>query len=223
MSTLTTAETARPSLAAEPLYLLINQHYQMSRQPGSTQTLDRDTHDPLWRRCVAAEASLALMLTVVREQLYPPAPDTPIPLSERLALELGALESLLANGTPIDAVAPRISNQALRQLIMPAPLVSLLVQTTLVVVLSALADDAKWIVVSTPRQTQGRVQITVEADAASLDMGINAQLKDRVGKALRDAGAELSVAATERQTWVANIRLAGTWSARSEETHGAVA
>src|SRR5262249_19466009 len=49
MGVLTTSETL---LATEPLYLLINQHYQVSRQPGSTQALDRDTHDPLWRRCV---------------------------------------------------------------------------------------------------------------------------------------------------------------------------
>jgi hypothetical protein len=220
MGILTTSETL---LATEPLYLLINQHYQVSRQPGSTQALDRETHDPLWRRCVVAEASLALMLTVVREQLYPPAPETLIPLSERLALELGALEGLLANGTPIDAVAPRISNQAQRQHVLPAPLVSLLVQTTHVVVLSALADDAKWIVVSTPRSAQGGVQITVEADAAGLDTGINAQLKQRVEEALRASGGELTVTATERQTWVANIWLPETWSARAEVHHRAVA
>ena len=220
MGVLTTFETL---LATEPLYLLINQHYQVSRQPGSTQALDRDTHDPLWRRCVVAEASLALILTVVREQLYPPAPESLIPLSERLALELGALEGLLANGTPIDAVAPRISNQAQRQHVLPAPLVSLLVQTTHVVVLSALADDAKWIVVSTPRSAQGGVQITVEADAAGLDTGINAQLKQRVEEALRASGGELTVTATERQTWVANIWLPETWSARAEVHHRAVA
>ena len=220
MGILTTSETL---LATEPLYLLINQHYQVSRQPGSTQALDRDTHDPLWRRCVVAEASLALMLTVVREQLYPPARETMIPLSERLALELGALEGLLANGTPIDAIAPRISNQAQRQHVLPAPLVSLLVQTTHVVVLSALADDAKWIVVSTPRSAQGGVQITVEADAAGLDTGINAQLKQRVEEALRASGGELTVTATERQTWVANIWLPETWSTHAEVHHRAVA
>ncbi len=163
-----TLDLPQTPLAAEPLYLLINQHYQVSRQPGAVTAVDRDTHDPLWRRCVVAEASLALMLTLVREQLYPPAPETLVPLSERVALELGALEGLLSNGTPIDAVAPRISNQAQRQHVLPAPLVSLLVQTTLVVVLSALADDARFIVVSTPRTAQGGVLITVEADAARL-------------------------------------------------------
>ncbi len=213
----------QPSLATEPLYLLINQHYQMSRQPGAATAMDRDTHDPLWRRCVVAEASLALMLTVVREQLYPPSPETLVPLSERLALELGALEGLLSNGTPIDAVAPRISNQAQRQHVLPAPLVSLLVQTTLVVVLSALADDARFIVVSTPRTAQGGVLITVEADAARLDTGINAHLKDRVGKALCAAGGELTVTATDRGTWVANICLSEAWSTHAKVRHRAVA
>ncbi len=190
----------QPSLATEPLYLLINQHYQMSRQPGAATAMDRDTHDPLWRRCVVAEASLALMLTVVREQLYPPSPETLVPLSERLALELGALEGLLSNGT-----------------------VSLLVQTTLVVVLSALADDARFIVVSTPRTAQGGVLITVEADAARLDTGINAHLKDRVGKALCAAGGELTVTATDRGTWVANICLSEAWSTHAKVRHRAVA
>lgn len=217
-----TVELSQTPLAIEPLYLLINQHYQVSRQFGAATAMDRDTHDPLWRRCVVAEASLALMLTLVREQLYPPAPDTLIPLSERMALELGALEGLLTNGTPIDAVAPRISNQAQRQHVLPAPQVSLLVQTTLVVVLSALADDARFIVVSTPRTAQGRVQITVEADAAGLDTGINAQLKQRVEEALRASGGELTVTATERQTWVANIWLPETWSTRAEVHHRAV-
>ena len=220
MGILTTSETL---LATEPLYLLINQHYQVSRQPGSTQALDRDTHDPLWRRCVVAEASLALMLTLVREQLYPPSPETLVPLSERMALELGALEGLLSNGTPIDAVAPRISNQAQRQHVLPAPLVSLLVQTTLVVVLSALADDARFIVVSTPRTAQGGVLITVEADAARLDTGINAHIKDRVGKALCAAGGELTVTATDRGTWVASICLSEAWNTHAEVRHRAIA
>ena len=218
-----TLDLPQPPLAAEPLYLLINQHYQVSRQPGAVTAMDRDTHDPLWRRCVVAEASLALMLTLVREQLYPPSPETLVPLSERMALELGALEGLLSNGTPIDAVAPRISNQAQRQHVLPAPLVSLLVQTTLVVVLSALADDARFIVVSTPRTAQGGVLITVEADAARLDTGINVQLKDRVGKALCAAGGELTVTATDRGTWVANICLSGTWNTHAEVRHRAVA
>lgn len=218
-----TLDLPQPPLAAEPLYLLINQHYQVSRQPGAVTAMDRDTHDPLWRRCVVAEASLALMLTLVREQLYPPSPETLVPLSERMALELGALEGLLSNGTPIDAVAPRISNQAQRQHVLPAPLVSLLVQTTLVVVLSALADDARFIVVSTPRTAQGGVLITVEADAARLDTGINVQLKDRVGKALCAAGGELTVTATDRGTWVANICLSGAWNTHAEVRHRAVA
>ena len=218
-----TLDLPQPPLAAEPLYLLINQHYQVSRQPGAVTAMDRDTHDPLWRRCVVAETSLALMLTLVREQLYPPSPETLVPLSERMALELGALEGLLSNGTPIDAVAPRISNQAQRQHVLPAPLVSLLVQTTLVVVLSALADDARFIVVSTPRTAQGGVLITVEADAARLDTGINVQLKDRVGKALCAAGGELTVTATDRGTWVANICLSGTWNTHAEVRHRAVA
>jgi len=218
-----TLDLPQTPLAAEPLYLLINQHYQVSRQPGAVTAMDRDTHDPLWRRCVVAEASLALMLTLVREQLYPPAPETLVPLSERMALELGALEGLLSNGTPIDAVAPRISNQAQRQHVLPAPLVSLLVQTTLVVVLSALADDARFIVVSTPRTAQGGVLITVEADAARLDTGINAQLKDRVGKALCAAGGELTVTATDRGTWVANICLSEAWNIHTEVRHRAIA
>lgn len=217
MGPLTEPATMPTALSAEPLYLLINQHFQVSRQPGSTPALDRDTYDPLWRRCVVAEASLALMLTIVREQLYPPTSHTLIPLSERLALELGALEVLVANATPLDTVAPRISNQAQRQHVLPAPLVSMLVQTTLVVVLAALADDAKLIVVSTPRTTQGSVQITVEADmAASLDMGINAQLKERVGKALDAVGTDLSVAPTDHQTWIATIALAEACAARAE-------
>ena len=218
-----TLDLPQTPLAAEPLYLLINQHYQVSRQPGAVTAMDRDTHDPLWRRCVVAEASLALMLTLVREQLYPPSPETLVPLSERMALELGALEGLLSNGTPIDAVAPRISNQAQRQHVLPAPLVSLLVQTTLVLVLSALADDARLIIVSTPRTAQGGVLITVEADAARLDTGINVQLKDRVGKALCAAGGELTVTATDRGTWVANICLSGAWNTHAEVRHRAVA
>ena len=218
-----TLDLPQTPLAAEPLYLLINQHYQVSRQPGAVTAMDRDTHDPLWRRCVVAETSLALMLTLVREQLYPPSPETLVPLSERMALELGALEGLLSNGTPIDAVAPRISNQAQRQHVLPAPLVSLLVQTTLVLVLSALADDARLIIVSTPRTAQGGVLITVEADAARLDTGINVQLKDRVGKALCAAGGELTVTATDRGTWVANICLSGAWNTHAEVRHRAVA
>ena len=140
--------------AAEPLYLLINQHYQVSRSPARLRR---------WIvirtiRCGAAvwwPSQPGAHATLVREQLYPPSPETLVPLSERMALELGALEGLLSNGTPIDAVAPRISNQAQRQHVLPAPLVSLLVQTTLVLVLSALADDARLIIVSTPRTAQG--------------------------------------------------------------------
>jgi hypothetical protein len=220
-----TLDLPQTPLAAEPLYLLINQHYQVSRQPGAATAMDHDTHDPLWRRCVVAEASLALMLTLVREQIYPPSPETLVPLSERLALELGALEGLLSNGTPIDAVAPRISNQAQRQHVLPAPLVSLLVQTTLFVVLSALADDARLIIVSTPRTAQGGVLVTVEADADAtrLDTGINAQIKERVGKALCAAGGELTVTATDRGTWVANICLSEAWNIHTEVRHRAVA
>ena len=133
-------------LAIEPLFMLINHHYRMRQQMGIAQLRDRehqDPHDPLLRRFIAAESSLGLLLPMLSEILYVPTSDNLISLGERLALDLGTLEGFLAHATPIDAVAPRISNLIQRQYLMPARLASLLVQTTLVVVLSALADEAK--------------------------------------------------------------------------------
>jgi hypothetical protein len=213
-------------LAIEPLFMLINHHYRMRQQPGIAQLLDRDQHDPhdpLLRRFIAAESSLGLLLPMLSEILYVPTPDNLISLGERLALDLGTLEGFLANATPIDAVAPRISNLIQRQYLMPARLASLLVHTTLVVVLSALADEAKWIIVKTPRTGQGGVQITVEADAAGLSDGINARLKERITQKLRQHAGTLTITTTDNKTWSDTIWLPETWNAHTEVSAHVVA
>ncbi len=209
-------------LAIEPLFMLINHHYRMRQQSGIAHLLDRhqhDLHDPLLRRFIAAESSLGLLLPMLSEILYMPALDNLISLGERLALDLGALEGFLANATPIDAVAPRISNLIQRQYLMPARLVSLLVQTTLVVVLSALADEAKWIIVKTPRSAQGGVQITVEADAAGLSDGMNARLRERMTQKLRQHAGTLTITTTDNTCWIDTIWLPETWNAHEVPPH----
>ncbi len=210
------------SLAIEPLFLLINHHYRMRQQPGIAHLLDRDQHDPLdplLRRFVAAESSLGLLLPMISEILYVPAPDNLISLGERLALDLGALEGFITNATPIDAVAPRLANLIQRQYLMPARLASLLVQITLVVVLSALADEAKWIIVKTPRTAQGGVQITVETDAAGLSDGMNARLKERMTQKLRQHAGTLTITTTDNTCWIDTIWLPETWNAHEVSPH----
>ena len=75
-----------PPLAIEPLFMLINHHYRMRQQPGIAHPLEREQDDPLWRRFIAAESSLGLLLPMISELLYVPALDNLISLGERLAL-----------------------------------------------------------------------------------------------------------------------------------------
>jgi len=203
---LTPHDIGAAPLATEPLFMLINHHYLMRQQPGLAQTLDREQHDPLRRRYTAAEMSLGLVVNyVMSELLYPPPPDKQVALAERLGLALGTLEALIANAMALDTVMPRLSNQVQRQYLMPAPLASLLVQTTLVVVLSALADESKLIIVSTPRPQRRGVLIVIETDAAGLDAGINAALKQCLTEQLAKVGGALTIMPTDHQSWSANI------------------
>lgn len=210
-------------LAIEPLYRLVHQHFVVRQQPGMVQALETELPETLLRRCIAAESSVALLLPILTELLAPLPADQNVALAEHLALWLRTLDGLLANDTPCDAVAPRITTQVQRQHMMPAQMASLLVQATLVVVLSALADEAKWIIVSTPRTPRGGVQITIEADAAGLDAGINDGLRDQIAECLCGVGGELLLQTTDRKTWLTQIWVPGARTARGKGKHDATA
>ena len=104
------------------------------------------------------------------------------------------LDALLQAVTPPDQAIPHISVASGRRCLMLQRQAVLLVQVTLAVIQAALLDDALFLVVSMPRQVDGRVIVEIEADTAGVagDSSEAQGFRQQLAGCLAEIGGELT-------------------------------
>jgi hypothetical protein len=119
--------------------------------------------------------------------------EQPVSLTDRLALTLAALTGLLDAATPLDVPRPLVSNQAQRACRVPFAQATVALQTTLALVLAALADDALQIVVLLPQAGPAGLVLEVESDTAGIASDHQQHAAAAVVAALDAADGTLSI------------------------------
>lgn len=123
--------------------------------------------ETLQRNYTASETSLTLLLEHVLGPILDHRSET-VNGTEQLQLAVGVLSTLLQSVTPADQAAPQIRMALGRRCLLPQHEATVLVQVTLAVIQAALLDEALFLVVTMPRQTDAALTVEVEADTAGL-------------------------------------------------------
>ena len=191
MLTLTPALPPSALAALMPTLELVRRHARerCHRMPHGNRFFD----ETIQRHYTASETSLTLLLEHVLGPMLEPRNQT-VNATEQLQLAVRVLDALLQAVTPPDQAIPHISVASGRRCLMLQRQAVLLVQVTLAVIQAALLDDALFLVVSMPRQVDGRVIVEIEADTAGVagDSSEAQGFRQQLAGCLAEIGGELT-------------------------------
>ncbi|HEX6288232.1 MAG TPA: hypothetical protein VFZ66_03535 [Herpetosiphonaceae bacterium] len=178
-------------LAFTVAYDLFRRAAQFRRHALLTQADDaEDLRPQLWSN---AEASILVLETILTGLIEDTGPDHLVALTESVTLLLDALTTTITSMIPPEGSVVAIANQLQRQCWLPhRPAVTLL-QTLLVVVMTAVNDGALSMVVTLPRDGAETVVITVDSDAAGLAREAHAAARARLRDELSAIGGSLEL------------------------------
>lgn len=123
--------------------------------------------ETIQRHYTASETSLTLLLEHVLGPMLEPRCEA-VNATDQLQLAVRVLTTLIQAVTPPDQAVPQITVAQGRRCLLPECESVLLIQVTLAVIQAALLDDALFLIVSMPRQTDDQVIVEVEADTAGI-------------------------------------------------------